>query len=92
MREELENLCSHGVFHVVNKSFLPVGKKIFGCRWVFANKYDANGTVIKWKARLVAKGFSQVQGEDFDKTYTAVTQLESFRIAMAVAVQKGLKI
>jgi len=40
----------------------------------------------------VVKGFSQIQGEDFNKTYAVVAQLESFRIAMAVAAQKGMKI
>ena len=92
MQEELENLRSCGVFHVVKKSFLPAGKKVIGCCWVFANKYDADEAVIKQKVRLVAKGFSQIQEEDFDKTYAAVAQLESFCIAMAIAAQKGLKI
>jgi len=92
MQEELENLRSRGIFRVVKKSSLPAGKKVIGCRWVFANKYDADGNVIKRKARLVAKGFSQVQGEDFDETYAAVARLESFRIAMAIAAQKGMKI
>ena len=56
----------------LSHSSLPAGKKVIGCRWVFANKYDADGNVIKQKARLVAKGFSQVQGKDFDKTYATV--------------------
>jgi len=92
MQEELENLHSRGVFRIVKKSSLPAGKKVIGCHWVFTNKYDAGGNVIKWKARLVAKGFSQIQGEDFDETYAAVARLESFHIAMAVAAQKGMKI
>jgi len=47
VREELEKLCSRGVFCIMKRSFLPAGKKVIGCRWVFANKYDADGTVIK---------------------------------------------
>jgi len=92
MQDELENLRSHGIFCVVKKSFLPAGKKIIGCCWVFTNKYNADGNVIKWKARLITKGFSQVQEEDFNERYAVVAHLESFCITMAVAAQKWLKI
>jgi len=92
MQEELENLHFRGIFRVMKKSSLPAGKKVISCRWVFANKYDVDGNVIKRKARLVAKGFSQVQGEDFNETYAVVARLKSFRIAMAIAAQKGMKI
>lgn len=40
--------------------------------WVYANKYNGKGEIVKRKARLVAKGYMQVQGEDFDKTYASV--------------------
>jgi len=92
MQEELENLHSCGIFRIVKKSFLSAEKKVIGCCWVFANKYNVDGNVIKWKVRLVVKSFSQVQGEDFDEMYAMVAWLKSFRIAMAVAAQKGMKI
>jgi len=46
----------------VKKSSLPAGKKVIGCCWVFTNKYDVDGNIIKQKARLVAKGFSWYRG------------------------------
>ncbi|GLB43838.1 putative reverse transcriptase (RNA-dependent DNA polymerase) [Lyophyllum shimeji] len=71
-------------------SSVPVGKKVIGCKWVYANKYDADGNIVRRKARLVAKGFSQVHGEDFDETYAAVVRLESIRMTIAIAVQLGM--
>ena len=89
--DELENLCSQGIFCVVKELSMLAGKKAIGCRWVFAHKYDAEEHVVKRKARLVVKGFSQIPGEDFNETYAAVAHLESFRIIMVVTAQKGLK-
>jgi len=37
-------------------TFLLLGTNIVGCKWIFKNKYNANGTFQRHKARLVAKG------------------------------------
>ena len=34
------------------------GKKKIGCKWVFAIKHKAEGSIEKHKARLVAKGYT----------------------------------
>jgi hypothetical protein len=39
-----------------------------------------------YKARLVAKGFRQVQGIDYDETFSPVAMLKSIRIILAIAV------
>ena len=36
---------------------LSIGKKAIGCRWVFAVKFNLDGSVARLKARLVAKGY-----------------------------------
>jgi len=33
---------------------LPKDKKIVGCKWLFAVKYNVNGKIESYKARLVA--------------------------------------
>jgi hypothetical protein len=44
-----------------------------------------DGNVYVYKARLVAKGFRQVQGIDYDKTFSPVAMLKSIRIILAIA-------
>jgi hypothetical protein len=48
--------------------------------------------VTRNKARLVANGYSQVEGLDFDQTYSPVARLESIRILLAYATYHGFKL
>ncbi|GJY15665.1 putative ribonuclease H-like domain-containing protein [Tanacetum coccineum] len=41
---------------------LPNGKRAIGTKWVYKNKKDERGIVIKNKARLVAQGYTQEKG------------------------------
>nr|GEV19116.1 hypothetical protein [Tanacetum cinerariifolium] len=49
---------------------LPKDKWAIGTKWVFRNKKDERGIVVKNKARLVAQGHTQEEDFDFlDKVY-----------------------
>ena len=58
---------------------------IIGTKWVFRNKQDEDGQVVRNKARLVAQGYTQVEGMDYGETYAPVARLESIRILLAYA-------
>ena len=64
---------------------LPKGRKAIQNKWNFKKKRDANSNITVYKARLVAKGFSQVQGVDYDETFSPVAMLKSVRIMLAIA-------
>ncbi|KAD6796174.1 hypothetical protein E3N88_07070 [Mikania micrantha] len=70
----------------------PQGKCAIGTKWVFRNKTDENGQIVKNKARLVVQGFSQEEGIDYDETFAPVARLEAIRLFLAYAALHTLKV
>ena len=59
---------------------------------IFKKKTDADGNVTIYKARLVAKDFRQVQGVDYNETFSPVAMRKSVRIMLAIATFYDYKI
>ncbi|KAD6118823.1 hypothetical protein E3N88_10094 [Mikania micrantha] len=89
MQLELLQFKKQQVWELVS---LPPGKCAIGTKWVFRNKTDENGQIIKNKARLVVQGFSQEEGIDYDKTFAPVARLEAIRLFLAYAALHKLKV
>ncbi|GKC38285.1 putative ribonuclease H-like domain-containing protein, partial [Tanacetum coccineum] len=68
---------------------LPFGKKAIGTKWVYRNKKDERGVVVRNKARLVAQGHRQEEGIDYDEVFALVARLEAIRIFLAFASYMG---
>jgi hypothetical protein len=90
MQCEINSLEEQGVFECTT---LPAGQKAIGCCWVYAYKYNPDGSIIrgKEKARLVAQGFSQ-RPEDYGSTYAPVAKMTSIRIVLAHAAHHDWEI
>jgi len=66
-------------------SELPEGIKPLSPRWVFTKKYDGNNNLEKYKARLVVKGYNQIEGVDYELTFSPTLPVESLRLTIALA-------
>ncbi|GKA51620.1 putative ribonuclease H-like domain-containing protein [Tanacetum coccineum] len=64
---------------------LPHGKRAIGTKWVYRNKKDERGIMIKNKERLVAQGYTQEEGIDFDEVFAPVARIEANRLFLAYA-------
>ncbi|GJR07652.1 putative ribonuclease H-like domain-containing protein [Tanacetum coccineum] len=87
MKEELLQFEIQKVWILVD---LPYGKRAIGTKWVYRNKKDERGVVVRNKARLVAQGHRQEEGIDYDEVFAPVARLEAIRIFLAFASYKGL--
>ncbi|GJS05273.1 putative ribonuclease H-like domain-containing protein [Tanacetum coccineum] len=86
MQEELLQFEIQKVWVLVD---LPYGKKAIGTKWVYRNKKDERGVVVRNKARLVAQGHRQEEGIDYDEVFAPVARLEAIRIFLAFASYMG---
>ncbi|GKF09521.1 retrovirus-related pol polyprotein from transposon TNT 1-94, partial [Tanacetum coccineum] len=82
MTEELLQFKLQEVWTLVD---LPNGKRAIGAKWVFKNKKDKRGIMIKNKARLVAQGYTQEEGIDYDEVFAPVVRIEAIRLFLAYA-------
>ncbi|CAL9011462.1 unnamed protein product, partial [Prunus brigantina] len=89
MQEELNQFKRHDVWDLVER---PRGVNVIGTKWIFKNKSNDEGKVVRNKARLVAQGYSQVEGIDFEETYAPVARLESIRLLLAVSCYMNFKL
>ncbi|GJV96784.1 putative ribonuclease H-like domain-containing protein [Tanacetum coccineum] len=86
MQEELLQFKIQKVWILVD---LPYGKKAIGTKWVYRNKKDERGVVVRNKARLVAQGHRQEEGIDYDEVFAPVARIEAIRIFLAFASFMG---
>ena len=90
MQEELNQFGRNKVWELVPR---PKNKSVIGAKWVFRNKLDETGTMIRNKAILVAEGYSQEEEIDFiDETFARVTRLEAIRMFLAFAAHSKFKV
>ncbi|GJT05945.1 putative ribonuclease H-like domain-containing protein [Tanacetum coccineum] len=86
MQEELLQFKLQQVYILVD---LPIGKRAIGTKWVFKNKKDERGIVIRNKTRLVVQGHRQEEGIDYEEVFAPVARIEVIRLFLAYASFMG---
>jgi hypothetical protein len=74
MHEELDQIEKNDTWELVPR---PKDKNVIDTKWVYMNKLNEDGQVTKNKARLVCKGYAQVEGINFEETFTPVSRMEA---------------
>ncbi|KAK1429857.1 hypothetical protein QVD17_12132 [Tagetes erecta] len=82
MQEELLKFRKQDVWKLMA---LPKGESTIGTKYLFKNKHDERGIVIRNKARLVAQGSTQEEGIDYEEVFTPVARLEAICVFLAYA-------
>nr|GEX02205.1 putative ribonuclease H-like domain-containing protein [Tanacetum cinerariifolium] len=86
MQEELLQFEMQKVWVLVD---LPYGKRAIGTKWLYRNKKDERGIVIRNKARLVAQGHTQGEGINYEEVFAPVARIKAIRLFLAYASFMG---
>jgi len=89
MQEELNQFTRNDVWSLVPKTS---EMNVIGTKWVFRNKMDEQGIIVRNKARLVAKGYNQEENIDYDETYVPIARIEVVRLLLAYTCLNGFKL
>ncbi|GJT25820.1 retrovirus-related pol polyprotein from transposon TNT 1-94, partial [Tanacetum coccineum] len=68
---------------------LPYVKRAIGTKWIYINKKDKRGIVVRNKVRLVAQGYTQEEGIDYNAVFAPVARIEEIRLFLAYASFKN---
>ncbi|CAN0908181.1 Retrovirus-related Pol polyprotein from transposon RE1, partial [Linum grandiflorum] len=89
MTDEMVQFARLHVWDLVPR---PDDRIIIGTKWVFRNKTNDKGDIIRNKARMVAQGYDQEEGIDYDETFAPVARLEAIRLLCAFAALNKFKL
>jgi hypothetical protein len=89
MQEELNQFERNEVWTLVPR---PKSTNVIGTKWIYRNKSDEDGNIVRNKARLVAQGYSQIEGIDFEETFAPVARLESIRLLLSISCVHKFKL
>eukprot|EP00253_Pinus_taeda_P002116 PITA_02116 len=89
MPTELEQIEKNNTRELVPR---PKDKNVIGTKWIFKNKLNENGEIIRNKAKLVCKGYAQQEGIDFEETFAPVSRLEAIRMFLALLSFQKFKV
>nr|GEY09182.1 putative ribonuclease H-like domain-containing protein [Tanacetum cinerariifolium] len=67
-------------------------RRAIGTKWVYRNKKDERGIVIRNKARLVAQGHTQEEGIDYEEVFAPVARIKAIRMFLAYASFMGFPV
>ncbi|GJY10842.1 retrovirus-related pol polyprotein from transposon TNT 1-94 [Tanacetum coccineum] len=89
MQDELHQFQRLEVWELVPR---PADRNVIAVKWLWKNKCDVENIVIRNKSCLVAKGYKQVEGIDFEESFTLVAHFEAVRMFFAYAAHKNFTI
>ena len=81
---EFDGHVKSKTWELVPRKSVPADRSILRGKWVFDDKRDEEGKLLRFKARFVAMGFTQKAGIDYTETFAGVMVGKSFRTMLII--------
>jgi hypothetical protein len=89
MMEEYQSIMKNDVWDIVLR---PEGKFAVTSKWICKIKHIVDGSIERHKMRFVARGFSQVEGIDYEETFSLVARYTSIQMIISPATSMGWRV
>lgn len=86
MSTEIDAFARNGTYQLVPRQ---PHYNVIGCRWLYKNKFNSNGTHRCCKSLLVAKGYNQEYGRDYTETFSPVIKSTTLRLILDIAASNS---
>jgi len=70
----------------------PEGKSVVTSKWIYKIKHIIDESIEKKKTRFVAREFSQVEGIDYEETFSLVARYASIWMIISLAAYMGWRL
>jgi hypothetical protein len=80
MDKELDQIEKNDTWELVPRT---KDKNVIGTKWIYNNKLNEYGQVTRNKAIFICKGYAQVEGMDFEETFSPVARMEAILFLLA---------
>jgi hypothetical protein len=89
MTKEYQSIKKNDVWEIVPRLKI---KDVVSSKWIYKIKHVADGSIEKHKAMFVARGFSQMEGIDYEETFSLVARYTSIKTIIALAAKMKWKL
>ncbi len=86
MKEEFDAHVRNGTWELVERQSRM---HVIGSTWTYRTKREQKGHPLRYKSRLCAQGFRQLQGMDYDETYSPVVGINTIRLMLSFAASRS---
>jgi hypothetical protein len=89
MMEEYQSIMKNDVWDIVPR---PEGKSVVTSKWIYKIKHTTDRSIEKHKEIFVARGFSQVEGIDYEETFSPIARYTSIQMIISLATSMGWRL
>ena len=89
IKEELDHIVKKDTWELVPR---PKDKNVIGTKWVFKNKMNEQGEVVRNKAKLICKFYSEREGIDHEGAYAPIARMEVVRMFLDYVMNNKFKV
>jgi hypothetical protein len=86
MEEQYGVLLSNRTWDLVPR---PPRANVVTGKWIFKQKFQADGSPERYKARWVLRGFTQCPGVDFDEAFSPIVKPATVRTVLSLALSRS---